>query len=164
MYSVTTEKNKDDQNFENDQFKLCLICCSNVDTNKNHESSKTELISKNVQVIFLLRNLLQVPSFQLERNLKEYGNPETWICLCEQCTRLITQALDLHFQVIKITKKLKSLKKLIVTKTRSSSASATLTHNNSSRLYSKGKEIWKSTRKFVFNCKLFSTNSCMCVY
>ncbi len=135
----------------------CLVCCSKVDIGQNQIKNDTiphPQLSKNLSVIFLLRNLLQVPIAQVEKNLKEYGNPENWINLCDQCTELTRQAEEMYLQIVKIDREFRSIRNLIVDKIRSGSCD----HDDDGIKQGnnwKGKNIWKKTRNFVVNCNFF---------
>ncbi len=105
----------------------CFVCggvlASIVNSSLNWRARKTgasaALLENNLDVIFLLRNLLQVPGIQLEAQLKECGaNPEDWISLCYQCTQLIKKARELDEELRKIQKHLKSIQNKVLDKIR----------------------------------------------
>lgn len=147
-----TEEHEEDPNYEEIQLDFCLACGSKV---HEKENENTQRLSKNLSVIFLMRNLLQVPERQVEGNFREYGNPENWIRLCDQCIELTRKAEDLYCKIVKIEKELRNVRKLIVNKIRSdaeddSDIDMITTGENRER-----KEIWRKTRAFVTNCKIF---------
>ncbi len=123
--------------------ELCLLCCSKLARKEKIEKVVSEsLVEHNLFVIFLLKNVLQVPDSQLEENLKELGNPVDWIRLCEQCTQLAAHALNLHCQIVKLDRELWEAQKLIVEKTKQSSTNLVAAQT-----------VWGRTRQFVKNCK-----------
>lgn len=105
--------------------RLCLICSSKdcCPQNKNGDyfnspngDNNTD-ISQQLNVIFLLKKLLQVPTVNLEKYLVKFGSPTNWqVSLCEQCTQLVNQAKDLHLLILENTAKLKRVQKVIVDK------------------------------------------------
>lgn len=126
---------------ETDEVDLCFVCCSRVQANRPPQVSQNNqpLLSKNLRAVFLLRNLMQVPSSQLEENLKKCGNPESWISLCYHCSQLTNEALELHQKIVKI-------RQLILKKTRSSSK----------RSNWRKREVWTRTRSLIINRKKIS--------
>lgn len=82
---------------------MCFVCggalASIVNGESNWRSRKTgaALLENNLHVIFLLRELVQVPIVQLEAQLKKSAdNPESWIRLCDQCIWFIKKARELE--------------------------------------------------------------------
>lgn len=139
------------------ELTFCFICgskeclpnennnfCSDTENTDNYSSA----ISQQLNVIFILKHLLQVPSSSLQTYLVKLGNPTKWqINLCSHCTQLINQAKDLHFLILKISSKLKNVQKEIVDKAKLHSASPdNLDHLNNNLVY-------KETRQFVENRK-----------
>lgn len=121
---------------EEDDLDLCFVCCSRVQVSRARVNCKNKLLNNNLRAVFLLRNLMQVPRCQLEENLKKCGNPENWVRLCEQCTQLTSEAMELHQKIVKI-------RQLILEKTKSSSK----------REDWRRREVWTRTRSLVINRK-----------
>lgn len=96
----------------------CLICGRKQKEfstkGGDDDTDNISIISKQLTVIFILRNVLQVPTSQLQSYLENLGNPDDWITLCEQCTKLTNEACSLHFQILKISSNLKALRNEIV--------------------------------------------------
>jgi len=144
---------------EENEF-LCLICGSSVSQLDNTKSANVSGISQQLNVIFILRNLLQVPNHQLHKFLTKCENPENWISLCDdQCSQLIQEAWDTHLQIVKLSRKLKGYQKLTVGKVKSSSNTSPDgidrdDDGNERSSVANKLLIWKETRKFVRNCKL----------
>lgn len=162
--------------------KWCIVCCSKVKVKQTSEmmtscdpgpAMKTcdkdnslhqpvVVLERNLDVVFLLRNIMKVPGNQLEEDLMEFeGNPEDWLSLCGKCTQLIRQGRRLYCELVKIDKELKLIQELIVDKTRRSSkkspSSTTLNFDKNpvDKLYrEKTDEIWRRTRAFVKSCTL----------
>lgn len=140
---------KVDFSSQENKYELCFICCSNIESSRVQKES-IEQLNSNLTVVFVLRTLLKVPSIHLEVNLKEYGNPATWIKLCDQCTELTRQAEKLYSQIVKNSKELNSIQKLIINKIR------TLSCTNSTK--SNGNVIGRRICNFVKNCKFPQKN------
>lgn len=139
----------------------CVVCCSKVIVTpiKNEIlfsgnsgiSESDKRLERNLDVVFLLRNLMKVPSNHLERDLKEFGdNPEDWLSLCDKCTKFTRQARRLHQRIIETEKELKCIQKIIISQTRSSSKRSSV--NDNLHLHYPNHEIWSRTRCFVKNC------------
>lgn len=137
------------------------MCCSK----EIPKSENTNRIVTNLNVFFLLKTLLQVPNNQLETNFKDVGNPEDWVRLCNQCSHLTEQANKLYCKIVKAEIELKSVRKLIVEKIKSSHIGlisgdnggnvyeSRLVKNQDSEKYGKRQTIWESTREFTTTCK-----------
>ncbi len=81
----------------------CFLCCSSNSENEAFRTSAKSLVESNLDVVFLLRNLLQVPRIQLERQLKKSGDsPENWMRFCSKCTQLTRYARKLDQKIKKI--------------------------------------------------------------
>lgn len=128
---------------------LCLVCCLEVPINQvNKKERPTNLLSSNLKVMFLFKNLLQVPEEQLLANMRKYGDPINWITLCKHCHQLTSEAMERHLQILTLVNQLRSILKLIVRKTRDSNHVKVQQHRNKKKT-----EIWRWTREFVMNCK-----------
>lgn len=103
---------------------FCFICCgaaiSKVDEKNNCWEKSDRSASRmedNLEAIFILKNLLKVPSILLERQLRESGdNPEDWIRLCDQCTHLTGKARKLEREIKKFERHLKLIEKEVLEK------------------------------------------------
>lgn len=92
----------------------CFTCSSKI-TTKNSVKTNYSSLSSNINVFFVLRKVLHVPSILLKDQLKESGiNPQDWIRLCDQCTHLIKKGRHLHQEITKIEKQFRSVRKQIV--------------------------------------------------
>ncbi len=158
MEELTDQLDNQDNNF------LCLICgcwCADVDQSHHHSANisnkKYPGISKQLNVIFILKNLLQLPNNQLHKFLKNYGNSENWISLCAQCTQLTEESRKLHLQIVQVTRELKGYQKLIVEKVKSSPNKPPGDDDGSSEVTQLRDNpkltIWNKTRTFVKYCK-----------
>ncbi len=107
---------------------LCFLCGSSTTSKINNTTNKpdsTSFLSNNLDIFFLLRNLLQVPPTQLENRLKECGSsPENWLSLCDKCTKLTSNARKLHHDIRKIKRQLGSIQCQVLEKIRQSNLSA----------------------------------------
>lgn len=136
--------------------EVCLVCGSKISLHQT-ETDNGHFLSKNFSVIFLMRNLLQLPVGQVEWNLKDFGNPENWITLCENCSELTRKGEKLYQKIVKINKELKLIRNKIVNKIRSD-------HYNDENVFkidsdcdcdnvmTKRQKIGRETRDFVTNC------------
>ncbi len=132
--------------------ELCVVCCSKVQLNQSVDKNKDQLLSTNLRVIFLLRNLLQVPDSQLEENLRDCGDPVDWVRLCEQCSQLTRQAEKLHWTILKTNEQLRSVQQLIVEKSKVQSPSVSQSADKKQRNgqgHWKREKIWRRTRAFL---------------
>ncbi len=139
---------------------FCLVCFSKVDRSKLPKQNS--LLSSSLNVIFLLRNLLQVPSEILIGNFKKCGSPAYWISLCEKCSELSSQAMEHHLQILKLVNQLRSLLKLFTDKMNQSSVlldrtlssyQDDLKDDKMKSMEERRLSILKRTREFVTNCK-----------
>ncbi len=139
---------------------FCLVCFSKVDRSKLPK--QRSLLSSNLNVIFLLRKVLQVPSELLIGNFKKCGSPAYWISLCENCSQLTGQAMEHHLQILNLVNQLRSILKLITDKIRYSSVLSTETfisyhaQDEKGSMQEKRLDILKRTREFVTNCELIN--------
>ncbi len=139
---------------------FCLVCFSKVDRSK--VPKQNSLLSNNLNVIFILRNLLQVPSEILIDNFKKCGSPAYWISLCENCSQLTGQAMEHHLQILELVNQLRSILKLFTDKMNESSVlldrtlssfQDNLRDDKKKSMQEKRLHILKRTREFVTNCK-----------
>lgn len=94
----------------------CLLCglhrCNEEQfTDKTAESS---LISKHLQVIFLLRNILEVPSSKLVIFLKSHPNLESWLSVCDKCTQMVNHCKSTYQSILEAQNKFRTVKQEIV--------------------------------------------------
>lgn len=141
----------------NDEVDLCVVCCSKVKSLTLTGDDLDEL-DKNLDVIFLLKNLMQVPDILIKNNLKECGNPQDWgISLCEPCRKLNGEARCLHLEILNLGRKLEAIQKLVLDKTRlsilPSSPHFPVSFNDDKDKQCQKEEIWRRARYFVANCK-----------
>ncbi len=136
----------------------CFLCCSEADisTNENKLGNDLSVLESNLNAIFILRNLLQVPSSQLESYLIEDGrNPEKWITLCAQCTQLTRRAKELDQNIKRIEKELRIIQSQVLSKIRKSTSSNIISIDKKELAYH-GDSKWKTGDKikhFVINSK-----------
>lgn len=97
---------------------VCFICSASSSSQlKLLGESLSSWPSDNLNVIFLLRNLLHIPKIYLVNHLKKCGrDPHNWLHLCDPCIQLIGVARALHQKIQKIEKELKSIETQVVKK------------------------------------------------
>lgn len=100
------------------------------------------LVFKQLHVIFLLQNLLEIPSTQLETYLSTAGNPEAWITLCSKCNSLVEQAKTAYEMQLHATTKFRQIKREIVDIAKGSATSGSGTNNQS--------DITEQARRYVY--------------
>ncbi|CAL8075705.1 unnamed protein product [Orchesella dallaii] len=82
------KKERDETNDENDQENLL------PPPSTSSLTSEDFILDKQLQVIFILRNILHIPEWKLSRFLKKFGgqlHPEFWIRVCSSCEREVHQ-------------------------------------------------------------------------
>lgn len=97
----------------------CLLCYSSISSATSGFPSspvfdEMSSISKQLHVIFLLQNLLEIPRTQLETYLSKRGNPEEWIKLCSKCNSLVEQAKTTYEMLLHVTIKFRRIKRKVV--------------------------------------------------
>ncbi len=130
----------------------CFLCCTSFSQKELHRTT----VTYNLDVVFLLRNLLHVPSIHLESQLKESGhNPEDWISLCDQCTQLIKNARELDKELQKIQMQLRSIQKQVLEKIRACGEQGTTVDKQEDKeTCRKNSTLFgERTKSFVRNCK-----------
>lgn len=95
----------------------CLIC--NQPTNELiKRRRKGSTISDQLHVIFVLRQLLQIPVERIERYLEASGesNPDSWISLCGGCDEETKKARAVFEELVKANKKFQEIQQKAVEK------------------------------------------------
>jgi len=95
-------------------IQRCFLCLSSGLSQKLEDSE--EYIDKQIDVIFLLRYCLKIPSYHCEVFLRQNGNPSTWFNLCGNCESMIQGARCNYSNAQKLLIDLKNGVKLIETK------------------------------------------------
>lgn len=144
---------------------LCLFCWSevtspteNVYSSNSFLNTDSSLLSKNLEVIFILRNLLEVPSLHLENQLIDCSSdPCDWIKLCDQCTQLTRKARELDQKIKKIEKQLRCVRKQVVEKIRSYNCSQEDYDDLKQKAYLGRNSLTfeEKIRSFVKTCKFY---------
>ncbi len=152
-------KQEEEEEGGEDEVDLCIVCCSPA-AQVNSLQNSEHLLSANLSVVFLVSKVLQVPSGQLEENLRECGNPMNWIRLCEQCSRLARQAEQLHSQIVRTKQQLRCVEQSILERAKTGSLSSSKSSSMSIDERSEGKwkwkrkEIWRKTRAAISSSKI----------
>ncbi len=94
----------------------CLICYCHRANHKNiaDNSSKKSLISKHLGVIFILRNIFQVPVSQLANYLKNCPKVDNWIGICDKCEDIVKGYRRIYDDLLEISRKFQEAKLGIV--------------------------------------------------
>lgn len=138
---------------------MCFVCGVvlkvNVETLNGRSKKKSAgaaLLENNLDITFLLRKMLQVPCIQLECQLMESGdNPESWISLCDHCTKLIKNARELDEKIRGIREEFRLIQLNVIRKISAGSCEATTEdHDN----YQRNSDFERTIRSFVKECKL----------
>ncbi len=147
----------------------CFICCvggasltNNIFSNNLLIESQSSvlktggclLLSSNLEVIFILRKLLEVPGVHLENHLKECGtDPEDWIRLCDKCTELTRNARKLDAEIKKLEKQLRCVRNEVVDKMISSRYSQKDNDVNQTAYLGNSSTFRENIRSFLKNRK-----------
>lgn len=112
---------------KSDRWKLkCLVCYEEIKIKPKRKSKSGSCNSKSCEspiedqlnAVFILKVLLELPSEQLEQFLSlgggNGGNPKDWIHFCSKCQVSLERSLEIRREVTKLSKDLQSIKKLIV--------------------------------------------------
>ncbi|ODM90967.1 putative zinc finger protein [Orchesella cincta] len=94
----------------------CLMCYKLVEG--QGEVQSTEKLQENLNTIFILRKVLEVPNEQLQTYMKHCNGPSNWIGFCEACQPLIKDALEVNDKIVGLMKQLEKCKELVVDKIR----------------------------------------------
>lgn len=152
--------------------KRCLICYvklrgsedgspeeSEVDT-----SSGKQFLAKDLNAIFILRNLLEVPSEQLETYL-EHGNPSEWtfVRFCVGCGEMVDNAKKIYQEILDASRVFASIKGEIVNTVKNSWRTSSISNHEvqvplgSSRGEAeKTRRMVEETREFVVGSECFT--------
>jgi len=95
--------------------QTCFLCLSST-LSKKLDDSEEYYFDEQLDVVFLLRYCLKIPSSQCEVYLREYGNPSTWLDVCENCESMIQETRDSYTNAQKLLQIFKNGVKLIETK------------------------------------------------
>src|SRR3989442_93148 len=94
----------------------CLICgqkkCKGDPLRNNDPESS--LISKHLQVIFLLRNILEVPISKLIIFLKSHPKLESWLSICDKCTEMVNNCKSTYEAILEAQRKFRTVKQEII--------------------------------------------------
>ncbi len=148
----------------------CLVCYSELSSHHKIKSKdeirpgqncdKKSLLSKHLDVIFILRNIFQVPITQLSNYLKNCPKVDNWICICEKCDALVTGYRAIYNDMLDISRKIEEAKGGIIQIVKKSydKPSSVETRNNPVFL-----NITDECRRFInfrkFTTKTFHSNS-----
>ncbi|CAL8099520.1 unnamed protein product [Orchesella dallaii] len=100
----------------------CLICskspvAKDYATKRVHPgAANVEPLNRQLWNIFVLRNLLEVPSYTCKELLESFGkkfHPNSWFQLCGQCAESVKQAMEIDEQLLGLNLKIKSVKNRI---------------------------------------------------
>ncbi|CAL8085418.1 unnamed protein product [Orchesella dallaii] len=103
----------------------CLICYKmlvdiEATGGTSHTSTGADVLHGNLNVMVIMKNLLRVPSKDLETCLRHCGNPTNWLRICAECQPLIQNALSLNGKLMEVSKQLDKSRELIVERMRDS--------------------------------------------
>ncbi|ODM96892.1 putative zinc finger protein [Orchesella cincta] len=101
----------------------CLICNS-VNSNSLTQHENSEKIAEQLKVIFLLRNVLEVPKENLSTYLMTWGSPQFWIASCSKCNKLIDEARSVYDDMLSSLNRFRVVKQKIVRTIKRSSIDA----------------------------------------
>jgi hypothetical protein len=76
------------------EIRSCVVCLSQCSSKKERSNNVInggnllpQVINNDLNVIFTLKNVLDIPNDNLEKLLKKHGSPNEWgIHVCESCT------------------------------------------------------------------------------
>lgn len=99
----------------------CLLCYTDkVDSGlgttqwNNPGSSSTIPAAPQLPVVFILRNLLEVPGHKIDEYLHNFGSPDHWVKLCSNCGVLVNHANSIYQQLIQISRLFNDTKRKVV--------------------------------------------------
>ncbi len=132
----------------------CLLCGTLSTENEEIKTSAKKFLGSNLDVVFVLRNVLEVPRIQLESQLKKCGgdNPENWIRLCETCSQLTRTGRKLNEEISKLENQLEKVKKQATQLIKNSTGSCKKEGEKYTRFQEK-------IRSFVENSKFLEINN-----
>ena len=93
----------------------CFLCLSSVLSKKLDDYEKY-YFDEQLDVVFLLRYCLKIPSSHCEVFLRENGNPSTWLDVCENCESMIQKTRNSYTNAQKLLQIFKNGVECIETK------------------------------------------------
>lgn len=85
------------QEFDTGATEKCLIChCKSFDNANAVCPAESQLpladnLSKNAEIVFILKEVLEMPAERLECYLRSGLNPESWLQICKICDQAFVQ-------------------------------------------------------------------------
>ncbi|CAL8085502.1 unnamed protein product [Orchesella dallaii] len=110
----------------------CLMCYDKVVEEQTEEKATKEL-QENLNAIFILKRLLELPNEMLQTYLKHCKGPSNWIGICERCRPIMKEAFDANDKIMELMKQIEKCKALVVDKIKKNVEKKT--------------EEWKSSKK-----------------
>ncbi len=116
---------------EEGKEKLTVTGCVDGGANGGNRNCSEEPLADNLKVVFLLKNLFEVPNEKLEYYLENFGNPSTWAKLCAKCQKLVEEARAIWVNLLRAVKQFAEIRCKVVGEVGRSPLS-TLTNDNCS--------------------------------
>lgn len=148
----------------------CLICDADLEPFKEREidHSSDSFLSKDLHVIFVLKNLFDIPREKVESYLAaNHGNPSEWkfVSFCGHCGEAVENAKRIYLEMLDATKIFAAVKQEIVETVRrhwrrrndSGSVSKELNSRKTGSVTTSDNlaaKIVEETRKFIHDRKL----------
>ncbi|CAL8085406.1 unnamed protein product [Orchesella dallaii] len=102
-------------NPENSMEHHCLICYKKlIEDETGQKTTGDDGLHDNLNILLVLRRLLQVPSEDVKKCLRYCGNPTNWFRVCMECQPLIQNALNVNDKLVEVLKQLDKCRELIV--------------------------------------------------
>lgn len=94
----------------------CLICGLKNSSGKQLKDNcdESSLISKHLHVIFLLRNILEVPTDKLVIFLISHPNVESWLSVCDTCSQMVNNCKSTYQAILTAQSKFRTAKQGII--------------------------------------------------
>lgn len=140
----------------------CVVCYCDINQCRDNGEVKHEvqteksLLSQYLNVIFILRDIFQVPRNQLGDYLGKHPQIESWIDTCKKCQVIVQDCRSIYSELLKVTRKLQKCKHAIVEIVKKS-YSYDFVEKRGCKNYDENDDshldITDSCRKFVSQCK-----------
>lgn len=110
------------------EISRCLICCQQLtsktlDKLKNEGDLRKGLLATNLETVFVLRNVFEVPPELLQGYLEEYGicpGEWGWVKFCERCEENVNEIRRIFQRILEASREFTRLKVEMVEEIRKS--------------------------------------------
>lgn len=92
---------------DDNKLQHCLLCYKAIKESELSPVLTNDKVVANLDVVFVLRKMLNVPSLKLQDYLENFGCPDKWVKYCRKCLCLVDKALRIQKEISKLENKLR---------------------------------------------------------